>query len=159
MELNDPVAFADAAWEPLLRLAAATLAGFLLGIDREVRGYGAGLRTHALACLGAAFMTVTGIGLYLQIGGEQPSIDPLRVIEGTASALGILAAALVFLTGGKVRNLTTAVHLWVAGVIGIAFGAGQYPHALAGVVLAVLVLTAARGVEDRWFGNEDHGQG
>ena len=27
------------------------------------------------------------------------------------------------------------------------------------VVLAVLVLTAARGVEDRWFGNEDHGQG
>lgn len=157
MELNPPVGLLDLGWEPLLRLIAATVAGMALGIDREVRGYGAGMRTHALACFGAAFVTVSAIALYRQIGGEDPSIDPLRVIEGTASAIGILAAALVFLSRGKVKNLTTAVHLWIAGVIGIAFGAGQYPLAIAGVVLATTLLSAAKLAERRWFREGDDG--
>ena len=159
MELNDPVALTDFGWDPLLRIAGAVLAGLLLGIDREVRGYGAGLRTHALASFGAALMTVSALALHEQLSGPDTRIDPLRVIEGTGSAIGILAAALVIFTGKEVRNLTTAVHLWVAAVLGIVFGAGQYPLGVAGLLFSVLILTVLRLGERRWFPESDDGKG
>lgn len=45
--------------EMIIRLAAATFAGMLLGVDREFRGMPAGLRTHGLVALSAAALTVS----------------------------------------------------------------------------------------------------
>ncbi|MDZ4109241.1 MAG: MgtC/SapB family protein, partial [Brevundimonas sp.] len=42
---------------PLLAVAAGL--GLLLGLDRELRGHAAGLRTHGLVCFTAAAMTVS----------------------------------------------------------------------------------------------------
>ena len=47
-----------------LRLGSAVAFGVLLGIDREVRGYDAGVRTHILVAHGAVVMTLIAFELY-----------------------------------------------------------------------------------------------
>ncbi|MEZ0497361.1 MgtC/SapB family protein [Sphingomonas sp. IW22] len=147
--LNAPIALDALGWDAVARLGGATAAGLLLGVDREVRGHGPGLRTHAIICFSTALLTVASIALYLQLGGPEARLDPLRVIEGTAAMVGVMAGALIVFSKGEVKNLTTAAHLWLAAAIGITFGAGQYPLALMGIGVAVVLLTVLRAVEQR----------
>ncbi|MFZ1895796.1 MAG: MgtC/SapB family protein, partial [Rhodoplanes sp.] len=39
----------------------------LLGIDREIRGFAAGIRTHALVSLSSALITISALMLYQEI--------------------------------------------------------------------------------------------
>ncbi len=147
MELNQAAAITGVDGEILLRLTAAAVIGLLLGLDRELRGHAAGLRTHGLICFSAAAMTVSVIGLYLQLGGER--MDPLRIFEATGAFIGIIGAGLIVFSKGQVHNLTTAAHLWLAAVIGIACGAGQWPLVLVSSVISLVMLTLLRIVEDK----------
>ncbi|WP_337846082.1 MgtC/SapB family protein [Sphingomonas sp.] len=151
MELNPPVTFAALGWDPWLRLGGAAIAGLLLGLDREVRGHGAGLRTHAILCFSAALITVCALALYYQLGGTESQADPLRVIEGTAAMAGVIGGALIVFAKGEIKNLTTAAHIWLAASIGIAFGAGLYPIAIIGTLGSVLLLTLFGWIEQRAF--------
>lgn len=147
MELNppDPLLAIDAGL--LLRLAAATLIGVILGLDRELRGHAAGLRTHGLVCLAAAATTISIIDLYFDLDG--PRMDPLRIFEATGAFIGIIGAGLIVFSRGKVHNLTTAAHLWVTAALGIACGAGQWPLVAVGTALALILLIVLRFVEDK----------
>ena len=58
MELNEPVLVHWVDTDVLLRIVVAAVLGLLLGLDREVKGRAAGLRTHGLICVAAAAMTV-----------------------------------------------------------------------------------------------------
>lgn len=159
MELNPPLTFAALGWDPWLRLGGAMLAGLLLGIDREVRDHPAGMRTHAIMCFAAALITVSSLALYYQLGGVESQADPLRVIEGTAAMAGVIGGALIVFSKGKVKNLTTAAHIWLAASIGIAFGAGLYPLAIIGTVVAVTLLSVFDWVERKAFDKEGSGNG
>src|SRR3546814_287125 len=117
MELNPPVLVHWIDLDLLLRLGAAALLGLLLGLDREFRGRAAGLRTHGLICFSAAAMTVSMISLYNQLGGER--LDALRIFEATGAFIGIIGAGLIVFSKGRVKNLTTAAHLWLTAMIGI----------------------------------------
>jgi putative Mg2+ transporter-C (MgtC) family protein len=155
MLLNDALWWDALSGEVLLRLGVATLAGLLLGLDRELKGYDAGLRTHGLVALSASLMTVVAIALYHQLGGAGSPIDPLRVIEGMAAAIGIIAAGLIIVKGGEVRNLTTAAHIWLTAAIGIASGAGYFALVIIAAGLALVLLVLLRFVERRLPGPED----
>lgn len=128
------------------------LAGLLLGIDREVRDYPAGMRTHAIMCFAAALITLSSLALYYQLGGVDSQADPLRVIEGTAAMAGVIGGALIVFSKGEVKNLTTAAHIWLAASIGIAFGAGLYPLAVVGTVVSVLLLSVFHWIGRKTFG-------
>jgi putative Mg2+ transporter-C (MgtC) family protein len=128
--------------------------GLLLGLDRELRGHAAGLRTHGLICFSAAAMTVSIVSLYLELGGAR--MDPLRIYEATGAFIGIIGAGLIVFSKGQVKNLTTAAHLWLAAVIGIACGAGQWPLVAIAAAVGVAMLTLLRLVERRWFPDEDY---
>ena len=41
-----------------LRLALATFVGVIIGLDREYKNKGAGIKTHALVCIGAAMAMI-----------------------------------------------------------------------------------------------------
>ena len=75
---------------------------------------------------------------------------------GTAAFVGIIGAGLIVFSKGRVKNLTTAAHLWLAAVIGIACGAGQWPLVVIGAVISVIMLTVLRVIERRWFPDEDY---
>lgn len=131
---------ADTWSELALRLGLATAIGLLLGLDRELRGHDAGLRTNALVALSSAMVTISSLLLFdtLKHFGSTP--DPLRVIQGVAQAIGFIAAGLIFVKRGDVHNVTTAANLWVAAAAGIVAGLGQYKLLTIGTALAVLLL-------------------
>ncbi len=135
----------------LLRLGAAAVLGLLLGLDRELKGHDAGLRTHGLICFSAAVMTVCAIALYHQLDTDGSRMDPLRIFEGAGAFVGIIAAGLIVVSKGTVHNLTTAAHIWLATVIGIACGAGQWPLVLVAAIVAVAMMSGLALVERRWL--------
>ena len=135
--------------EILLRLSVASIAGALIGLDRELRGIAAGLRTHALVALSSAVIIVGSLILYEDLGGGtgESRIDPLRSIQGLAQAIGFIAAGTIFFAKGEVQNLTSAANIWLAASLGIVAGAGEY--ALVGIAMAlgIIIVTGVRLLE------------
>jgi len=142
--------------EIVLRLLAAAFCGALLGLDREMRGKAAGLRTHTLIAISSAVTTLVALEFYAGPGGpggvtgDGNRSDPVRVIQGVAQAVGFISAGVMFRSGDTVRGATTAAVIWLAGALGIACGAGCY--ALAGMGLGLcLLVTVVFSVLLRWF--------
>ena len=156
MQLNDPVLVHWVDLDLLTRLGVAAILGLALGLDREVRGRAAGMRTHGLICFAAAAMTVSIVALYHQLEGARA--DPLRVFEAAGAFIGIIGAGLIVFSKGEVKNLTTAAHLWLTAVIGIACGAGQWPLVAIAAAIAVLMLTVIGLIERRFRADEDYTQ-
>lgn len=155
MELNAPVYLQWNDLDLVVRLGAAAAIGLLLGLDRELRDKSAGLRTHGLICFSAAAMTASMIALHHQMGTD--GTDVLRIFEATGAFIGIVGAGLIIFSRGRLRNLTTAAHLWLTAVVGIACGAGQWPLVLFGSLISVLMLTLLGFVEARWKSSEPDG--
>ncbi|HZH26221.1 MAG TPA: MgtC/SapB family protein [Azospirillaceae bacterium] len=129
--------------EIVYRLGTATLLGMVLGVDREVRGFVSGMRTHALVAVSSAAITLSALMIFEAVRATEgePGVDPLRVIQGLAQAIGFIAAGGIFVSQGSVRNLTTAANLWLAASVGIAAGAAQYGLAVIGTGLGVFIVT------------------
>jgi putative Mg2+ transporter-C (MgtC) family protein len=138
------------AGEILLRLGLATLAGLLLGFDREMRGLPAGLRTHGLVSLSSAAITVSAFQMYQQLG-PNAELDPLRVTQGLAQAIGFIAAGIIFASRGTVKNVTTAANLWLASAVGIAAGAAQFDVAGIAFLLGIALLVVVGALERRFL--------
>ena len=132
----------------LLRLGAATLIGCALGLNREIHGKPAGMRTHSLVALGTALVTLTGIVLAGH-DGEFDSNSVSRVIQGVVAGIGFLGGGTILKseTGDQISGLTTAASLWVVACLGIACGVGLWAMALVALGLALLVLTLGEKVE------------
>jgi putative Mg2+ transporter-C (MgtC) family protein len=118
------------------RVALAALLGYVLGLDRALRGKDAGDRTFSLVALGSAAFVALGVELY------PDSAD--RVIQGVTAGIGFLGAGIIFRASGGVKGLTTAAALWTAAAVGCLVGAGLYVAgaAIAGIILVVLELHA-----------------
>ena len=134
--------------EMLFRLGVATVAGIVLGLDREMRGIAAGIRTHALVALSSALITVSAMMIHEDFSRQGHSnIDPLRVVQGLAQAVGFVAAGAIFFAKGEVHNLTSAANIWLAAAVGIVAGAGQMVLVVAGVGIGIAILTLVRVIE------------
>jgi len=138
--------------EIALRLGLAVLFGLLLGIDRQLRGHSAGMRTHMLVALGAAVTTIIAFELYdaLQARHQDTAGDPLRVIEGMIAAVGFLGGGAIIRGDGGVQGLTTAANIWVCGGVGLACGAGHYVIAAITFGFTVAIVTGMYLLE-RWL--------
>jgi len=104
--------------EVLVKLVAAVVLGGIVGYQREVRERPAGLRTHALVCVGACVYTLASMGF-----GRYGS-DPARVAAQVATGMGFLGAGTIIRHGNVVRGLTTAASLWAVAAIGLCVGLG-----------------------------------
>ena len=114
------------------RLAFAVILGGLIGLERELRGYPAGIRTMALITMGA--MLFTDVSQLL--GGDD------RVAAGIVTGIGFLGAGVIFREGYTVRGITTAATIWAAAAIGMAIGRELYLVAGLGAVLVFILLEA-----------------
>ena len=155
MPLNPPILLHWLDGDLLSRLGVAAVLGLALGLDRQLSGHAAGLRTHGIICFAAAAMAVSIIALYLQLNGSR--MDPLRIFEATGAFIGIIGAGLIVFSRGHVKNVTTAANLWLTAVIGIACGAGQWPLVAIASLIALLLLTVLRLVETRLFAKVEDG--
>ncbi|MBV0893498.1 MgtC/SapB family protein, partial [Paracoccus sp. Z118] len=111
-----------------LPLLCSLITGMLIGIDREVQGKPAGLRTHALVCLAATLLTLAAAQQELWtlklVPGTQIVSDPTRMAHGILTGIGFLGAGVIFREGPSVHGLTTAASLWISAALGIVYGVG-----------------------------------
>lgn len=121
--------------EIALRILLALLLGGSLGLERELQGRPAGLRTHALVSAGAALvMLVSMYGFPEGVG------DPGRIAAQVVSGIGFLGAGAILRDGGDITGITTAATLWIVAMIGLAAGNGYYFAAVLTTILSLFVL-------------------
>lgn len=125
------------------------LLGGIVGVERELSGKPAGLRTNILICLGSALLMDLSITLGMIDGGERVG-DPARIAAQVVTGVGFLGAGTIMQARGEVVGLTTAATIWVVAAIGLAVGAGHRAKAVAAALLVTLVLTALGWLE-RWM--------
>jgi putative Mg2+ transporter-C (MgtC) family protein len=134
------------------RMAAALVAGGLIGLERSHRGRPAGFRTHALVCLSSTLlMLVTAYESHWfpRDSAARVIIDPTRMAQGIMTGIGFLGAGAIIKDGLSVRGLTTAASIWITAAIGILTGVGFYFAALIGTVLTLGTLSTFRWIEAR----------
>jgi putative Mg2+ transporter-C (MgtC) family protein len=123
----------------------AALFGGLIGLQRERHERPAGLRTHALVCLGATVFTLVSYEGFSQIGGA----DPSRIAAGIVTGIGFIGAGAIFRQGILVKGVTTAASIWISAAIGLALGTRLYYMAILVTVLGLLVLSFLKNLENR----------
>jgi putative Mg2+ transporter-C (MgtC) family protein len=129
--------------ELLVQLLLATLLGGAIGLERELSGKPAGLRTNILICVGSTLFTVLSVKLSAGIG------DPGRVAAQVLTGVGFIGAGTILHTRGSVTGLTSAATIWVVAAIGMALGASAYSEALGTTLLVMLILKGLGLLETR----------
>jgi putative Mg2+ transporter-C (MgtC) family protein len=132
----------------LLKLGLAVLLGGAIGLERELAGKPAGLRTNILICIGAMLFTLMSVQLAFQGPGHG---DPTRVAAQIATGVGFIGAGTILHARGAVTGLTSAATIWVVAAIGIAIGGGAYIDAL-GTTTLVMVVLYGLGYVERFAG-------
>lgn len=123
-------------WEPLLRMLLAAGLTLPVGLERELRGKSAGLRTHVVVGIGAAAFAYVSI----LAAPEGDVADRTRIAAQIVSGIGFMGAGVIFAAGGRVHGLTTAAALWASAAIGTCVGLGAPNLATALSLVTVLVL-------------------
>jgi len=134
-------------WEIAARLGIACLLGGALGIERQVQGREAGLRTHMLLSLGAAVFaltSVTGFESFITSSSSNVQIDPGRIASYVAAGVGFIGGGAILKRDDHISGLTTAASLWVAAAIGVACGLGLWVAPLVAAGFALLSLVVFR---------------
>ena len=112
--------------------------GGVIGLERELSGKPAGLRTNILICLGAAI--ITDLSLVLALNTTARMADPARLAAQIVTGIGFLGAGTILQTRGAIHGLTSAATIWVVAAIGMLCGAGEIAAALGATILVIVVL-------------------
>ncbi len=133
-------------FDPLARefwvtIGVAVLCGGILGLERQLRGKPAGVRTSILVCLG------TSVFIHLGSGISGAGSDPTRVLGQLVTGVGFLGAGVMFSREGVVTGVTTAAVIWVLAAIGAAIGLGLFVGAIALSVVIVVILVGIELLE------------
>ncbi|MEZ4322782.1 MAG: MgtC/SapB family protein [Myxococcota bacterium] len=129
-------------------LVIATLLGGLIGLEREVSGKPAGLRTNILICVGATLITDLSVDMARLIA-DNARADASRLAAQIVSGIGFLGAGTIIQSRGNVTGLTSAATLWVVAAIGIAVGSRHIVEAVGTCFLVLVVLLPLGAVERR----------
>jgi putative Mg2+ transporter-C (MgtC) family protein len=135
------------------RLVIAAVLGGVIGLEREISGKPAGLRTNLLICVGAALLMELSIGVAALANVENVAFgtpfraDPGRIAAQIVSGIGFLGAGTIIQARGNVMGLTTAATIWVVAAIGMAVGARAYVESVGATVLVLISLAVLSRVE------------
>lgn len=135
-----------------LRLGLAFALGSALGLERELRGHAAGLRTHLLVCLGSCLFTLCSLyaGFAFEPSGRQEEVlraDVTRIASQIVVGIGFLGGGAILRHGTTIQGLTTAANLWLTASVGMAEGLGFHFAGVLTAGLGMVVLTVLRPVE------------
>jgi putative Mg2+ transporter-C (MgtC) family protein len=126
----------------MISIILAVLFGVAIGLEREISGKPAGLRTNVLICLGAAVFTI--ISKEMAAGQEN---SPTRIAAQIVTGVGFLGAGAIIRDRGGILGLTTAATIWLVASIGTACGAGLYSLAAVSTLIAIIVLIGLAQLE------------
>ncbi|SRR5574344_1522388 len=118
----------------------AILLGGLLGLEREINGHAAGLRTHILITMAGTLVGIIGVTM---------NENRTFLLLGIVIALGFVSAGSIVQTGKDVRGITTSSTLLLTGVLGFFIGVGYVLEAMVLTLIALGVLVMLHQVESK----------
>jgi putative Mg2+ transporter-C (MgtC) family protein len=121
-----------------LRLGTAVLCGAIIGLERQLRGKAAGIRTSILICLGTELF----VSLGASFGGDR--VDPTRVLAQVVTGIGFLGGGVILSREGLVVGVTSAAVIWVLAALGSLIGLG---YLAAAIILTLVTVALLLGVE------------
>lgn len=136
----------------VVRLVGAMVLGAAVGLERELAGHTAGIRTHIAVCVGAALFGVIstlGFSEFQNIPTNTFRADVTRVASQVVVGVGFLGAGMIMRRNGGISNLTTAASVWTVAAIGLAAGVGDLGTAAVAALLTLGYLVALLPVR-RW---------
>jgi putative Mg2+ transporter-C (MgtC) family protein len=140
-------------YEILFRLFLAAVLGAVVGLEREVHGRPAGIRTYLLLCMGSALIMVVSELLFFKYEAKGLAdilrADPGRIAAQAITGIGFLGAGVILRYKDTIRGLTTAAAIWVACAVGLAIGAGFYLFGTAVTGLTLFSLVGLKTFEKR----------
>jgi putative Mg2+ transporter-C (MgtC) family protein len=125
--------------DDLISIILAALLGAGIGLERELSGKAAGLRTNLLICLGASVFTIISREM---AAGAGDSVT--RIAAQVVTGVGFLGAGAIIQDRQGVHGLTTAATIWLVASIGMACGGQFYVLAIVSSIIAVLALIGLR---------------
>ena len=128
-------------------ILCAGLFGSLVGLERELHGQPAGLRTHMILAVGAALAAILSISYSQFLSNPEMMSDPGRIVAQVVSGVGFLGAGAILRFGVTIKGLTTASSLWTTAIIGIAAGSGFFELAAITTVVVLAILTIINKLE------------
>jgi putative Mg2+ transporter-C (MgtC) family protein len=138
--------------EIIFRLVLASLLGGFVGLEREVHGREAGVRTYLLVALGSALIMIISEYFVYQYEGKFPEIfrvDPGRIAAQAITGIGFLGAGVILRYKGSIRGLTTAACMWVVCAMGLAIGTGYYLFGSVVSAITIISLVGLKGLEKK----------
>ncbi len=114
-------------WTFFIKIFLSAVLGGVVGLERELRGKPAGLKTNMIICMGACLYVLIGIS----IAGANPEGSEIsRIVGQIITGVGFLGAgAIMHREDHMIGGLTTAAAIWVVAAIGAAVGIGLYLEA------------------------------
>lgn len=136
----------------IIRLVIAIILGAIIGIERELAGKEAGLRTDVMVAAGAAIFSMVSIVLPYIIALSPENLAEviarnsgfLGLIANVVVGVGFLGAGIIVKHGTHVIGLTTAATVWLVAAIGILCGIGLINFAVISAVGLTILLAILR---------------
>jgi putative Mg2+ transporter-C (MgtC) family protein len=150
--LADPPLFGGAGQgtRQLIELFVAFGLTALIGLEREIQGKAAGLRTQSIVGTSAALiLLISKYGFADVLRPGYVEVDPSRVAAQIVSGIGFLGAGLIITRRGAVHGLTTAAAIWECAAIGMAAGAGLLTLAITVTALHFLIVVGLKPLARR----------
>ena len=123
-------------WAILIRIFLALIIGTVFGLERSRKRHTAGLRTFTFVSLFSSVAALLDVYFMANFKVVFPVVTCSVVLGGAI----ISANTMLYSAKSQIKGLTTAVALWLIGIVGACFGAGLYTVALISVVLAYISL-------------------
>ena len=136
----------------MIRFLVALFLGVIIGVEREIVGKEAGIRTCMLVAGGAAIFSLIGLNLPFLIASSADRIPEilernsgfLDIIGNIVVGVGFLGAGIIIKTEERVHGLTTAATIWTTAAIGVLAGVGLMEFALVATLIIAILLYVLR---------------
>lgn len=125
-------------WIPV---GTAFLCGAIIGVERQLRGKPAGIRTSILIVLSTMIFIQLGQPIMGNMG------DPSRVLGQIVTGVGFLGGGVMLAREGMVYGVTTAAVIWILAAIGASIGLGHLQAAIGYALLSLFVLVGIDSLE------------
>ena len=141
--------------EVAIRMAAAVLFPFIIGLERFVHRKPIDFRPFVIISVAACGLLIGSMELLHSSSDPQGRIDPTRVIEGVITGIGFIGAGAMFRDGNFVQGAGSAASIWCAGAIGLVCGMGEIW--LGGLIAAIVfvLLVVSRPFTEKWDPSHD----
>lgn len=127
----------------LIRLIICIILSFAVGLEREINGSNAGLRTSIIVCLGSFLFVSASFNSY--------DDDMMRIPSQVISGIGFLGAGIIAIDGSKVKAINTAATVWCVAAIGVLIGLKLIFEAVSGTLAIIFTNIFVKKTKNIFF--------